>query len=151
MSPYELVYGHNAVLPWEAQTGSRCVTLQNDLLAEVYKNLMMDNLEDLSCLWLRTHESIKANKLRNAKYYNKKVKFKQFSKGDLVWKVKLPIGSKDSKFRKWSPNWEGPYRIKRCAPDNAYILETLGVEEEFDRAINEKYLKKYYPSVWVNS
>ena len=28
ISPYELVYGHNAVLPWEVQTGSRCVTLQ---------------------------------------------------------------------------------------------------------------------------
>ena len=39
-SPYELVYGHNAVLPWETQTGSRHVTLQNDLIAEVYKNLM---------------------------------------------------------------------------------------------------------------
>ena len=47
-SPYELVYGHNAVLPWEIQTGSRRVTLQNDLSAEVYKNLTMDDLEDLS-------------------------------------------------------------------------------------------------------
>ena len=41
-SPYELVYGHNAILPWEIQTGSRRVTLQNDLSAEVYKNLMID-------------------------------------------------------------------------------------------------------------
>ena len=54
---------------------------------------MIDNLEDLSCLRLRALESIEANKLRVAKYYNKKVKFKQFSEGDLVWKVKLPIGS----------------------------------------------------------
>ena len=112
---------------------------------------MIDNLEDLSCLRLRALESIEANKLRVAKYYNKKVKFKQFSEGDLVWKVKLPIGSKDNKFGKWSPNWEGPYRIKRCAPGNAYILETLKGEEEFGRAINGKYLKKYYPSVWNNT
>ena len=83
-SPYELVYGHNAVLPWEVQTGSRRVTLQNDLSAELYKNLMIDNLEDLSCLRLRALENIEANKLRVAKYYNKKVKIKQFSKGDLV-------------------------------------------------------------------
>jgi transposase InsO family protein len=34
-SPYELVYGHNAVLPWEIYTGSRRVTLQNDLTADV--------------------------------------------------------------------------------------------------------------------
>ena len=78
--------------------------LQNDLSAEVYKNLMMDNLEDLSCLRLHALENIGANKLRVAKYYNKKVKIKQFFKGDLVWKVKLLIGSKDSKFGKWSPN-----------------------------------------------
>ena len=67
---------------------------------------MIDNLEDLSCLRLRALESIKANKPRVAKYYNKKVKIKQFSEGDLVWKVKLLIGSKDSKFSKWSPNWK---------------------------------------------
>ena len=100
--------------------------LKNDLSAKVYKNLMIDNLEDLSCLRLRALENIEANKLRIAK-----VKIKQFAEGDLVWKVKLPIGSKDSKFGKWSPNWEGPYRIKRCAPGNAYILETLKGEEEF--------------------
>ena len=55
--------------------------------------------------------------------------------------MKLPIRSRDSKFDKWSPNWEGPYQIKCCAPCNAYILETLGGEKEFDRAINGKYLK----------
>ena len=68
-----------------------------------------------------------------------------------VWKVRLPIGSKDNRFGKWSPNWEGLYQIKWCAPGNAYILETLEGEEEFDRAINGKFLKKYYPSVWINT
>ena len=29
---------------------------------------------------------------------------------------------------------------------NAYILETLE-GEEYSRALNEKYLKKYYPSI----
>ena len=59
-SPFELVYGHNAVLPWEIQTRSRRVTLQNDLTAKVYKNLMMDDLKDLSCHWLHTLENIEA-------------------------------------------------------------------------------------------
>jgi hypothetical protein len=30
MSPYELVYGHHAVLPWEMQSDSRRVVLQKD-------------------------------------------------------------------------------------------------------------------------
>ena len=97
---------------------------------------MMDDLEDLSCHRLRALENIEASMLRVARHYNKKVKNKQFGEGELVWTVKLLIGSKDSKFGKWSPNWEGPSRIKRCAPGNAYILETLEGEEEFDRAIN---------------
>ena len=53
----------------------------------------------------------------------------QFSEGDLVWKVKLLIKSKDSKFGKWSPG-------------NAYILETLKGEEEFGQAINGKIFKE---------
>ena len=77
-SPYELVYGHHAVLPWEMHIGSRCVMLQNDLTAEVYKDLIMDDLEDLSCLRLCALENIEANKLRVMKYYNKRVKNKQF-------------------------------------------------------------------------
>ena len=36
-------------------------------------------------------------------------------------------------------------------PSNAYVLETLGGGEEFGRSINGKYLKKYYPSVWINT
>jgi hypothetical protein len=30
-SPYELVYGHHAILPWEIQSDSRRVVLQKDL------------------------------------------------------------------------------------------------------------------------
>ena len=82
-------------------------------------------MEDLSCHWLCALENIEANKLRVTRHYNKKVKNKQFCEGELVWKVRLSIGSKDSMFDKWSPNWEGPYRIKHCAPGSAYILEML--------------------------
>ena len=85
-----------------------------------------------------------------ARWYDKKVKVKQFSQGDLVWKLVLPIGSKDPKFGKWSPTWEGPYKIGRYASGNAYILETIE-GEEFTRALNGRYLKKYYPSIWVDA
>ena len=47
---------------------------------------MMDDLEDLSCHRLRALENIKANKLRVARHYNKKVKNKLFSEGELVSK-----------------------------------------------------------------
>ena len=40
--------------------------------------------------------------------------------------------------------------MSRVVPGGAYILETLE-GEEFARALNGKYLKKYYPSVMVGS
>jgi hypothetical protein len=88
-SPYELVYGHHAVLPWEMQSESRRVVLQKDLSSKDYDDLMMDELEDLHLIRLRVLKNIEKNKMRVAKYYNKKVKVKQYAEGDLVWKALL--------------------------------------------------------------
>jgi hypothetical protein len=55
----------------------------------------------------------------------------------------------DCTFGKWSPNWEGHFRVVRCTPGNAYILKTL-LGEEFTAAINGRYLKKYYSSIEVD-
>ena len=94
-------------------------------------------------------EKIKANKAKVARAYNKKVRPKAFQK-DLVWELLLPVGTKDPAYGKWSPNWHGPYRIFETAPRNSYRMETLeGVR--FNRNINGKYLKKYYPSFWIGS
>jgi hypothetical protein len=82
-SPYELVYGHHAVLPWEMQSDSRRVVLKKDLSSKDYSGLMMDELEDLHMIRLRALENIEKNKMRVAKYYNKKVKVKQFAEGEM--------------------------------------------------------------------
>jgi hypothetical protein len=86
-SPCELVYGHHAVLPWEMQSESRRVVLQKDLSSKDYNDLMMDELENLHMIRLRALENIEKNKMWVTKYYNQKVKFKQFAEGDLVWKA----------------------------------------------------------------
>jgi hypothetical protein len=57
-SPYELVYGHYAILPWEMQSDSRRITLQKDLSSKDYNDLMMDELEDLHMIRLRALENI---------------------------------------------------------------------------------------------
>uniref|UniRef100_A0A0A9CKK5 Uncharacterized protein n=1 Tax=Arundo donax TaxID=35708 RepID=A0A0A9CKK5_ARUDO len=72
---------------------------------------MIDGLEDIVQHRLKALEKIEENKARVARYYNKKVISKKFDKGDLVWKLILPIDSKDNRFGKWSPNWEGPYMV----------------------------------------
>jgi hypothetical protein len=147
--PYHLVYGHEAVLPWEIMAGSRCVAFQNDLTAEEYAALMNDNIEDLTELRLWSLERIKENKAKLARAYNKKVKLKEFQVRDLVWEAVLSLGTKDATYGKWSPNWHGPYRIDQVLPRNAYMLEELdGVK--FSVAINDQHLKKYFPSMWDN-
>jgi hypothetical protein len=90
--------------------------------------MMKEELEDLAGNKLRALESIEKNKRRIARWYDKKVKAKEFVEGHLVWNLILPIGSRDPKYWKWSPNWKGPYQITQCVSGNSYILETLGAE-----------------------
>lgn len=61
---------------------------------------MMDNIDEVADKCLSALNAIERDKLRVARIYNKKVKLKNFQVGNLVWKVILPIGSKDRKFGK---------------------------------------------------
>ena len=47
-SPYELVHGHEAVLPSKISMGSRRISHQDKLIVDDYKKLMLDNLDDLN-------------------------------------------------------------------------------------------------------
>jgi hypothetical protein len=148
-SPYHLVYGQEAILPWEITADSRGVEFQNDLTAEEYATSMNENIKDLTELRLWSLERIKENKAKVARAYNKKVKLKEFQVRDLVWEAVLPLGTKDAAYRKWSPNWHGPSRIDQVLPRNAYMLEEFdGVK--FPVAVNGQHLKKYFPSMWDN-
>nr|AAX96273.1 retrotransposon protein, putative, unclassified [Oryza sativa Japonica Group]ABA93376.1 retrotransposon protein, putative, unclassified [Oryza sativa Japonica Group] len=144
--PYKPVYGHVAVLPWEVRIGSRRTELQNDLTADEYYNLMADEWEDLVQSRLRVLAKVTKDKECVTRHYNKKVVPKDFSEGELVWKLILPIGTRDCKFGKWSPNWKGPFQIYKVVSKGAYMLQGLD-GEVYGRALNGKYLKKYYPSV----
>ena len=68
----------------------------------------------------------------------------------IVTYLKVPLGTKSNKFSKWSPSWEGPYKIVKVIFGNSYMVETLQ-GERLPRALNGRYLKKYYPSVWQDA
>nr|AAM22019.1 Putative polyprotein [Oryza sativa Japonica Group]AAP52695.1 retrotransposon protein, putative, unclassified [Oryza sativa Japonica Group] len=91
--PYKIVYGHEAVLPWEVRIGSRRMDLQDNLTADEYYNLMTDEKEDLVQSRLRALTKVTRDKERVARHYNKKVVPKSFSEGELVWKLILLIGT----------------------------------------------------------
>jgi hypothetical protein len=110
---------------------------------------MNDNIEDLTEPRLWSLERIKENKAKVASAYNKKFKLKEFQVRDLVWEAVLPLGTKDTAYGKWSPNWHGPYRIDQVLHRNTYMLEELD-GDKFLVAVNGQHLKKYFPSVWDN-
>ena len=64
-----------------------------------------------------------------------------------MWKTILPIGTRNNKFGKWLPSWEGLYKVVEIIPGNSYFVQSLqGVKLTIDH--NGKYLKKYYRSMW---
>src|SRR6185369_10674342 len=76
VSPYQLVYGHEVVLPWELNLDSRRVIFQDQLTADEYSALMKDELEDLAGHRLNALANVEANKTRIGRWYDKKVKAK---------------------------------------------------------------------------
>lgn len=120
---------------------------QNDLSAKEYTDLMMDKLEEAQEGRFQAMTEIEKEKLQTAKAYNKRVKEKSFQVGNLVWKTILSLRTWDNKFGKWSPSSKGPYKVMSIVPGNAYFVETLE-GKNLPKALNGKYLKRYFPSVW---
>jgi transposase InsO family protein len=104
VTPFELVYGQEAVLLIEVNLDAYRLAKQNDLSVVMYHYLMMDNIDEVTDVRLKALKKIEKDKARVAKAYKKKVKSKSFQVGELVWKTILLIGSKRNQFGKWSPN-----------------------------------------------
>jgi hypothetical protein len=144
------VYGQEVILSIEVNLGAYRFANQNDLDAIVYHNLMMDNIDEVTEKRMRAPKEIEKDKARVARAYDKKLRSKSFQVGELVWKAILPLETKDVTFGKWSPSWEGPYKIVKVIARNSYIMESLQ-GTRLPRALNGRYLKKYYPSVWQDA
>jgi hypothetical protein len=125
VTPFELVYGQEAILPIEVNLNDLQIARQNELSVIDYHNLMLDRLDEVSDERIKALGEIERDKLRVARAYNERVNEKLFQVGDLVWNTILLIGSKSNKFGKWSPNWEGPYRIEEVIPGNSYIVQSV--------------------------
>ncbi|XP_073031334.1 uncharacterized protein [Primulina eburnea] len=95
LSPFTLTYGHDAVLLMEVAIPTFRVMKQNELEPELYTEAMIIELEDLGELRMQTYNALMLQKFKVARSYNKRVNRKIFGEGDVVWKVILPLGSKD--------------------------------------------------------
>jgi hypothetical protein len=78
VTPFELVYGQETVLPVEVNLDTLRIARQNELLAVDYHNLMLDRLDEVSDERVKALGDIERDKLRVARAYNKRVKEKLF-------------------------------------------------------------------------
>ncbi|RDX93530.1 hypothetical protein CR513_24210, partial [Mucuna pruriens] len=74
--------------------------------------------------------------------FDKRIWPREFQEGDLVLKKILPT-QKDHK-GKWTPNYEGPYVVKRTFSRGAMILTSM-YGKELQHLVNSNTVKKFYP------
>jgi hypothetical protein len=100
VTPFELVYGQEAISPVQVNLDALRIARQNELSAVNYHHLMLNRLNEVSDERIKALGEIERDKLRVARAYSKRVKEKSFQVRDLVWKTILPIGSRSNKFGK---------------------------------------------------
>lgn len=103
-TPFTLVYGQDAVIPVERPVNTLRIMRQPRIDSEEYRILMLNALESIDIIREEARGTINKNKLKVEKMYNRRVKYKAFRVGDLVWRLLVPIGLKDPSLGKWSPN-----------------------------------------------
>jgi len=137
---FSLVYSMEAVLPTELEIPSMRVLMETKLEEAEWVQARFDqlNLIDEKRLIALCHGQLYQSTLKTA--FGKKVHPREFREGDLVLKKILPI-HKDSR-GKWTPNYEGPYVVKKAFFGGALILTTMD-GEDFPRPVNSNAVKKY--------
>ncbi|XP_059631082.1 uncharacterized protein LOC132273973 [Cornus florida] len=146
-TPYQLTFGYDVVLPMELNVKWARVALQHNLIPTHYNEAMLAKLEDLDEVQKLTLDHLMVHKAKVMKAYNKRVKFKSFAEGDMVWQTILPPGKVDRTYGKWPPTWKGPFMVHQVLHRGAYKLKDVDGEIH-ERPINGRYLNKYKPTIF---
>jgi hypothetical protein len=78
VTPFEIVYGQEAILPVEVNLDALQIARQNELSAVDYYNLMLDRLDEVLDERVKALGEIERDKLRVARAYNKRIKENHF-------------------------------------------------------------------------
>jgi hypothetical protein len=84
VTPFEIVYGQEVIVPIELNMVALWIAQKNELSVVDYHNLKLDRLDEVSDETVKTLGGIERDKLKIARAYNKKVKEKSFQVGDLI-------------------------------------------------------------------
>ncbi|GKV19153.1 hypothetical protein SLEP1_g29446 [Rubroshorea leprosula] len=117
-TPFSLAYGAKAVIPVEVGLPSDRSDRHNDHNNE---QLLRENLDLVEEVRETSRIRNMAHQSRVAKFYNKRVRARQFRVGDLVL-CKAGLTNTYSHMGKLAPNWEGPYMVVRIKRPGSYVL-----------------------------
>ena len=120
-TPFSLMYRAEAMIPAEVSLCSTRVekftpALNNGLIVEHLD--LLEEFREMATIRLAEYQQ------KLAQRYNRCVRAKDFSVGDLV--LRKVVGHvRDTNAGKLDPTWEGPYRVTTIAGVEAYYLEDL--------------------------
>ncbi|KAL0559086.1 hypothetical protein IC582_003676 [Cucumis melo] len=140
-TPFSLVYGFEAVLPVEVEVPSLRVIQELELDEAKWAQVRYEQLNFIEERRLTALCRGQLYQKKIARAYNKKVRHRHFQEGNLVLKRILPF-QKDHR-GKWTPNYEGPYIVKRAFSGGALILTNMD-GDDLPNPISADYAKKYY-------
>ncbi|XP_052735520.1 uncharacterized protein LOC128197506 [Vigna angularis] len=140
-TPFSLVYGMEAVLPFEVEIPSLRVLMETKLEEAEWVQTRFDqlNLIEEKRLTAVCHGQLYQRRMKKA--FDKRVHLRGFHEGELVLKRILPI-QKDHR-GKWTPNCEGPFVVKKAFSGGALILTRMD-GEELPLPVNSDAVKKFY-------
>jgi len=140
-TPFSLVYNMEAVLPVEVEIPSRRVLMEAKLVeAERCQNRYDQlNLIEEKHMTALCHGWVYQKRMKHA--FDKKVHPRKFQEGDLVLKRILSL-QPDSRGKR-TPNYEGPYVVKRIFSRGALTLANMD-GDELPRPLNSNAVKKYF-------
>ena len=140
-TPFSLVYGMEAVLPFEVEVPSLRILAESGLKESEWAQTRYDqlNLIEGKRLTAMSHGRLYQQRMKSA--FDKKVRLRKFHEGDLVLK-KMSHAVKDHR-GKWAPNYEGPFVVKRAFSGGALVLTNMD-GEELPSPVNSDVVKQYY-------
>ncbi len=135
-----MTYGSKAVVPVKIGLATFWTSTYDDQQNEGQIRLNLDLIDEV-----REKIEIRMDRYQEnmARYYNTKVKPRQFSIDDLVLR-KITLATKDPTQGKLGPNWEGPYKVVEIRRQGTYHLENVN-GRQLPHPWNAEHLKKYFP------
>ena len=138
-TPFALAFGTKVVAPVEVGLKSPRIEFASVEHNEEVLRLNLDLLEEKREQVLKRIEDYHR---KTARYYDRRVKPRNYKPGNLVLK-KLLQARKDPTYGKLGPNWEGPYIVSCIVRLGNYELQT---EEgkTLPYSWNAEHLKRFY-------